>query len=134
MDFDDFQKLYKTMAFDPVLLYVHFGSFDLQPPVKDPGAKKMHDSPAGKRDLEQFFEWLSGKGVKHIIKIKVDENKDEPHCDESIIESLKKFDVEILDWRKTDLCPFVIQQASQSWSAFHELHLHWSGSNAVLRA
>lgn len=88
-----------------------------------------------------FFEWLQKrKGVKKIFKVIVDDT-DSPHRDEDIINvlagkgnrgpaRLQSFDVEILDWRKTDICPVVVQSAAPN---LQELHLRWSGSNAVLR-
>lgn len=121
------------MSFDPVLLYVDFGIFDLQATGIGPRSQ-VQDGPTGKQYLWNFFDWLFKKGVRYIIKVMVAENKDTAHCNETIIKSLKLFDVEILDWQKVDLCPSVIQQASEKWSNFHELHLLWSGSNAVLRA
>lgn len=88
-----------------------------------------------------FFEWLQKRqGVKKIFKVIVNDT-DSPHRDEDIINvlagkgnrgpaRLQSFDVEILDWRKTDLCPIVVQSAAPN---LQELHLRWSGSNAVLR-
>lgn len=121
------------MSFDPVLLYVSFGTFDLK--GRDIGSRGQDlDGQTGKQDLKKFFDWLSKKGVKYIIKVIVADNEEKAHRDETIIKSLDQFDVEILDWKKIDLCPHVIREASKKWSKFHELHLLWSGNNAVLRA
>jgi hypothetical protein len=86
-----------------------------------------------------FFQWLQEKKkVKKILKVVVDD-KNHPHRDEDIEgvlgpergpANLKSFDVEILDWRKFDICPVVIQNAAPN---VRELHLQWSGKNSVLR-
>ena len=42
----------------------------------------------------------------------------------------KFFDIEVLDWRRVDLCPETIRRSAPSVQI---LYLQWSGSNAVLR-
>lgn len=42
----------------------------------------------------------------------------------------KFFDIEVLDWRRVDLCPETIRRSVPS---VRILYLQWSGSNAVLR-
>lgn len=93
-------------------------------------------------DQLYFLRWLrQKKGVKKIIKLTVDDRR-EPHRDEDIEEAVggwddrqgknepsRSFDVEILDWRKLDLCPVTISRAAPN---VRELHLQWSGSNSVL--
>ena len=101
------------MSFDPVLLYVNFGIFDLEATGIGPRSQ-VQDGPTGKHYLWNFFDWLFKKGVRYIIKVMVAENKDTAHCNETIIKSLKLFDVEGL-------------------INCQEFHLFWSGSNAVVR-
>ncbi|KAE8356245.1 hypothetical protein BDV28DRAFT_145429 [Aspergillus coremiiformis] len=127
---ENFKAGYNHISFDPVLLYVEFGQVKVdrpegRPPKVIPGR--------GKDDLGIILDWLSGKNVRRIIKLAVDDMADPPHSDETIIKSLSKFNIENLQWRKIDLCPFVIREASKNWSDFQEIHLWWSGSNAVLR-
>lgn len=78
-----------------------------------------------------FFDWLREKGVKRILKVIVDDLEGPAHSDEAIEKVLHGFDVEILDWRKVDLCPELICKASRKMK---EVYLRWSGNNAVLRA
>lgn len=135
MDFDRFKESYKLFNFDPALLYVDFRKLELQVSDNPRAAEGMQDSGAGRRDMVQFFDWLyTDKRVRDIIKVTVEDREGVPHCDEVIIDSLKRFSIEILDWRKLDLCPFAIQRASAKSNKMRELHLWWSGSNAVLRA
>ncbi|KAK6227481.1 hypothetical protein QIS74_01036 [Colletotrichum tabaci] len=91
-------------------------------------------------DQLQFFRWFRSWGVEKILKVVVDDRA-HPHRDEEIEEVLaglrgkeplhqRSFDVEVLDWRKEDLCPEVIRTAAPQ---VRELHLYWSGRNSVLR-
>ncbi|KAJ2994552.1 hypothetical protein NUW58_g1527 [Xylaria curta] len=89
-------------------------------------------------DQLYFLRWLRGRGVEKILKVTVDD-MEKPHRDDEIEEilagkkaqsSAQSFDVEILDWRKPDLCPEMIQTATPH---VRELHLQWSGNNVVLR-
>ena len=84
-----------------------------------------------------YFDWLhKDMGVEKILKVIVDD-MEKPHGDEAIEEAIggtgtlkHSFDVEILEWRKVDLCPETIRRAAPNVT---ELHLEWSGSNSVLR-
>jgi hypothetical protein len=71
------------------------------------------------------------KDVRHILKVIVDDLKDLPHSDQAIEESLRRFKVETLDWRKVDLCPQTLYNACRD---VRELYLRWSGNRAILRA
>lgn len=112
---------------------------------------------AGRRDMETFFKWLRDKNVTNIIKVIVEDRKGStPHSDQAIETALKEFDVEILDWRKVDIDPRTIWEATRGdRSNLRELHLckncsarllspstiqaadiftGWSGNNALLRS
>ncbi|KAJ5087242.1 hypothetical protein N7456_010858 [Penicillium angulare] len=84
----------------------------------------------GRKDLLFFFNWLKDKGVKHIIKVIVDDFKD-PHSDEVIDQCLSPFTIDILDWSKPDLDPEMLYNACPK---VQELILRWGGNNAILRA
>ena len=137
MDFDRFKDAYKRFSFDPALLYVDFRKVEFQDPdIDNPRAlKRPQQAGAGRRDMVKFFDWLyTEKRVRDIIKVTVEDSEGMPHCDEAIVASLERFSIEILDWRKLDLCPLAIQRASAKSKNIRQLHLWWSGSNAVLRA
>lgn len=78
-----------------------------------------------------FFQWLSDKGVRHIISVQVYDYGPSPHADECIENALSRFEIESLDWRKVDLDPRTIRQACPK---LRELTLWWSGNNTTLRA
>lgn len=134
---DSVSKLFDQCTFYPALRHVALPPLVMKPmPPANKGEIRYQHA-----DQLFFFEWLQKrKGVKKIFKAIVNDT-DSPHRDEDIINvlagkgtrgpaRLQSFDVEILDWRKTDLCPIVVQSAAPN---LQELHLRWSGSNAVLR-
>ncbi|KAL6692896.1 hypothetical protein J3F84DRAFT_401937 [Trichoderma pleuroticola] len=87
---------------------------------------------AGRTDMEILFKLLRDKGVRHIVKVIVFDLEAPPHSDESIERCLSGFkSIEILDWRKVDLCPETIFKACHN---VVELHLWWSGNNGILMA
>ncbi|KAI1083970.1 hypothetical protein F5B20DRAFT_526194 [Whalleya microplaca] len=110
----------------------------------------------GRKDMVHFCDWLYKKGVRHIIRLSVDDCGDveeKVHSDEAIQESLERFIIERLDWKKTDLDPETILHISSKAiikeaptpenpknvefipdQQLKQLYLKWSGSNAVLRA
>ena len=75
--------------------------------------------------METFFKWLRDKNVTNIIKVIVEDRKGSTaHSDQAIETALKEFDVEILDWRKVDIDPRTIWEASRKErSNLRELHL-----------
>ncbi|KAK0648154.1 hypothetical protein B0T16DRAFT_325322 [Cercophora newfieldiana] len=142
-------KKYPLLREDPVRNYFqhHKYSTTLQFVVLCELKIELSPKPGPKRYPDQLFflQWLrEAKGVTKIIKLTVDDRR-EPHRDEDIEQvvggwddsdpkkpgtnTAASFDVEILDWRKADLCPVTIKRAAPN---VRELHLHWSGSNSVL--
>lgn len=126
------------MSFDEVLRYVSFDRVELQKPEQSTNesklSKKLPSKPKlgrGREDLTFFFDWLYKKKVRHILKVTVDDLEEPSHSDKAIEESLRRFEVEILDWRRIDLCPETLYIACRN---VKELYLRWSGNRAVLRA
>lgn len=83
--------------------------------------------------MARFFSWLWDNRVKNIIRGSVEDRCNVPHSDQSIEKALYRLNVEILDWRKVDMDPQAIREASIN-SNLRELHLWWSGNNAILRS
>lgn len=52
------------------------------------------------------------------------------HSDENIEKALGGFKIENWDWQKVDLCIDTIATAAPE---VKEVHLYWSGNNAILR-
>lgn len=131
-----FHKSFQLTTFADVLQYVEFPSVSLAE-NKIPNARYFREhkefyrsETIGRKDLLFFFSWLKDKNVKHIIKVNVQDHTD-PHCDEVIEKALSSFRIDILNWSKPDLDPEIICNACPY---VKELHLHWGGNNAVLRA
>ena len=132
--FDGFAESYGSFNLDNALLYVHFGQVDLEQLVlRVRRNETSSDRGTGKKDMQQFFKWLRKKEVKSIVKVIVEDRKSPAHSDQVIEEALKDLTVEILDWRKYDLCPMAIRNACKS-SQLREIHLWWSGNNTTLRS
>lgn len=136
-----FAEVFSKYKFYPVLRHVALPPLEIKPLSLSTSSTKKGENKYHYTDQLLFFEWLQVKmGIKKIFRVVVDDTR-APHSDEEIINvlagkgtrgraRLQSFDVEILDWRKTDLCPVVVQSAAPN---LRELHLRWSGSNAVLR-
>lgn len=119
---------FQHLEFDRVLQYVAFPKIQI-----DLGNNLPDMRFQGSRYLVFFFQWLKEKGVERIVKVEVDDmpSKTPGHSDEAIEEALKPFGVEILNWRRMDLCPLMLSRVGEN---LQQVTLQWSGSNAVLRS
>ena len=83
-------------------------------------------------DYVKVFNWLRKKGgVRKVLEANIEDDETEPHCDEAIETALKGLDVEILNWKKLDLCSDVLWNAARD---VKELFLYSSANNDVLRS
>ncbi|KAL3702989.1 hypothetical protein TMatcc_010176 [Talaromyces marneffei ATCC 18224] len=125
--YDNFQ----TTQFDEVLQYVEF-PVQITPGETFREHRSLYNSKTiGRRDLLFFFSWLKDKGVKHIIKVIVQDSTD-CHCDEVIEKCLSPFHIDVLDSSKLDLDPEMLYNACPDVKEL--LHLRWGANNAILRA
>lgn len=124
----EFRKHFGHLQFDRILQYVAFPRVELN---RQGDASTLSERCQGRQDMEFFFDWLWGKGVRRIIKVIVDDLGHPPHSDEAIEKALQPFGVEILDWRRLDLDPTTLEAIGKN---LREVHLQWSGRNTVLRA
>lgn len=131
-----FYENFQMTRFDQVLQYVEFPAVRLKEgkmprrETFDEHRAFYHSKTNGRKDLLFFFSWLKDKGVKHIIKVIVQDTTD-PHCDEVIEKCLSPFRIDVLDWSKPDLDPEMLHTACPD---VKELHLRWGGNNAILRS
>jgi hypothetical protein len=139
--FKDFEDSYTGFKFDDVLQYVKFGHIELDrklPRSRRQGQVSDPSPGEGREDIACFFDWLrKTKKVSNIIKVTVEDRVGTPHSDEAIERALAAFNVEILEWRKVDIDPQAIWSACRTTDqtpVLRELHLWWSGNNAILRA
>ena len=83
-------------------------------------------------DYVKVFNWLRKKGgVRKVLEANIEDDEAEPHCDEAIEMALRGLDVEILNWKKLDLCSDVLWNAARD---VKELFLYSSANNDVLRS
>ncbi|KAK4077874.1 uncharacterized protein Triagg1_3568 [Trichoderma aggressivum f. europaeum] len=101
--------------FDRVLQYVTFPQVEVaikgRLADRQIGAEKGKQEHLGRKDMVHFFNWLYEKGVRHIIRVSVNDSGDpgeKIHTDQAIQQCLERFVVESLDWQKTDLDPETI--------------------------
>lgn len=80
-------------------------------------------------DLSRIFRWLRERHVRRIERVTV-EDQEPSHQDETILQCLQGFDVEIWEWAKMDLPADVIARSS---NCVREIRLHSSGNRAVLK-
>jgi hypothetical protein len=101
-------------------------------PITSKLLKKVVKAPDGKgrSDMVFLFNFLRKKGIKRVIRVIVDDRLNPAHSDEAIEKALGGLKVEIWDWQKFDLCTETIISAAPD---AREVHLYWSGNNAVLR-
>ena len=80
--------------------------------------------------MKILFEFLRKKKVRRIVRLIVADRDKIAHSDEAVEIALRGFEVEIWDWQKFDICTETIASAAPD---VEEIHLYWSGNNAVLR-
>ncbi|KAG5801723.1 hypothetical protein H9Q74_013688 [Fusarium xylarioides] len=129
------------IQFDDVLMYAKFKAVQ----VHRPGRLASKARSRGRQDMNFFSNWLRDKGVKRILKLQVEDDDQCPHSDETIQIVLDRFQIEHLDWQKTDLDARVIcETGSEAGSEtddgsqgirsdLTEVTLKWSGNNVALR-
>ncbi|SPN96672.1 uncharacterized protein DNG_00193 [Cephalotrichum gorgonifer] len=132
----DFIHTFEHFNLDKVLQFVRFRNVR----VRGKEAVRFGDGVAlsspteddpGRTDMLFFFHWLRHKKkVERIVKVIVDDCRNDPHSDQTIEACLQPFMGEVLGWRKTDLCPLTISEVGKE---LREVSLLWSGSNSVLR-
>lgn len=132
------QRLSKHLRFENILQYVALPKLkvehrDKQHPPFSYGieGKDSSDPPdrLGLIDAVTIFKWLRYQGVRKIIKVIVVDDGEIPHSDQAIEECLEGFDIEILDWKKLDICSKPICRAARD---VRNIYLYSTGSNAVL--
>ena len=91
--------------------------------------KYVNRDGSGRDDMTVLFQFLREKKVKRIVRIIVADRDRDAHSDVAVETALRSFNVEIWDWQKYDICTETIANAAPD---VEEMHLYWSGKNAVL--
>ncbi|CCT70672.1 related to microbial serine proteinase [Fusarium fujikuroi IMI 58289] len=131
-------NLLRNINFEDTLQYVWIPRITVEEPQQSKSRTSMRKQikpvpdGAGRSDLVHVFNQLRNKGVETVLRVFVqDSDPNSPsHSDEAIEKALQGMGVEVWDWNKTDLCTEVIVNVAPK---AREIHLYWSGNNAVLR-
>lgn len=145
-----FLEFLTSLKFDETLQSVSLPDIQVDFKRRSQSASHNDSKQNGKerRDLKFIFDCLQARGVRHIIRLDVEDSKEVPHSDRAISESFSTITIEQFNWNKIDLDPRVIcnfgtnltwgEVASDSSTTFdsqiREVTLSWSGNNTALRA
>ncbi|KAK4244138.1 hypothetical protein C7999DRAFT_35493 [Corynascus novoguineensis] len=116
------------LSYEPIIEYARFPPLDLHPDDKD-----NFGMPPREEHTEVFdiLKWLRRtKKVSSIIELKVPDMLVNPHNELTIARYVKKFGVEILDWRFLDLSLSVFPKEVKS--KIRGIHLYSSGKRAAI--
>ncbi|KAF2729240.1 hypothetical protein EJ04DRAFT_556217 [Polyplosphaeria fusca] len=128
---DDLEKFSSHLYFEPALQYVAIPQLELENFPESKWRSEAFWNSRGRKDYLAIFDWLYGKGVRHIFRVIVTDHEDVPHSDAVIIRCLNRFGVERLDWRRFDLSSAAIFKAVPHVT---QLKLYCSGNDAILNS
>jgi hypothetical protein len=115
-DLDEISTAFEV-EFERTLKYVELPAFDAMKATR-------------REEARDILHWLGEcKRVNKIFELRVTDSLYQPHSEEVIEDALKKFDVENLDWRRTDLSINTVREAAPN---VKRLSLYCSGNQAVL--
>ncbi|KIW74380.1 hypothetical protein Z517_12320 [Fonsecaea pedrosoi CBS 271.37] len=117
MTFAQFESHWNKPDFETTLKYVPIANIKFKPDKDDDRVVSK-----GRNDATR---------VKRILHVIVDDMKRNYHSYDAIERALARADVEILDWRRPDLCPSNIFKIGKN---LKELYLYWGGNDAILGA
>ncbi|KAG7423012.1 hypothetical protein Forpi1262_v016053 [Fusarium oxysporum f. sp. raphani] len=145
-----FLEFLSSLKFDETLQFVSLPDIQVDFKRRSQFIPHNNTKKSGKerRDLKFFFDCLQTQGVRHIIRVDVEDSREFPHSDQAISESFHTITVEQFNWKKVDLDPRVICKlgSKATWgevtpdlsttcdSQIREVTLSWSGNNTILRA
>ena len=106
------------IEFESTLKYVELPAFEIS----------KTESFNARVEAYEILQWLKNKnhgGVTKILELKVNDALHDPHSEEIIEEAIKDFDIETLNWKRTDLSINTVQKAAPN---VRKLHLYSSGN------
>jgi hypothetical protein len=113
-----------NIAFESTLKYVY-----IPIPDSNDDLQNFLEMQAPHDEVSRILQWLTlEKGVRKIIELRVVDSSLWPHREDQIVDAVRKFDVEILDWRVADLSIDCVLDAAPN---VEELHLYSSTWNSL---
>ena len=127
---DQIYQGFAPLQFESVLQYVAFPNLQIRKNTpRSQRGKDVNRDGSGRDDMTVLFQFLREKKVKRIVRVIVADKDRDAHSDAAVEIALRSFRVEIWDWQKFDICTETIASAAPD---VEEMHLYWSGKNAVL--
>lgn len=119
------------LSYEPTIRYAEFPALDLSPEERKTYGDNAY-LPSEPNEVVRALDWLEkNKRVKRIIELKVPDRMINPHNELVIAEYVRKFEVEVLDWRFLDMSLSVFNDEVKG--RIRELHLYSSGRWAAVR-
>jgi hypothetical protein len=110
------------VEFESTVRYVDIPIPDF--PDSETGSGVSRGLRAEARDI---LKWLrQGKGVDGIYQLRIRDSPYLPHSEDMISESLRDFDIEDLDWKRTDLSIDLITEHCQNLKTLHLYAGSWA--------
>ncbi|KAL6867029.1 hypothetical protein J3F83DRAFT_761514 [Trichoderma novae-zelandiae] len=107
--------------FEKVLKYAVFPDLSGQAPFLGSADLKQDH-----REVRDTLGWLEERGVQEVLNLAVDDRLYCPHDDSEVAFCVNKFNVKVLNWKKTD-----IYLRDMADAPVEELHLYSSGNRSV---
>ncbi|KAH8803054.1 hypothetical protein F5884DRAFT_888196 [Xylogone sp. PMI_703] len=116
--------------YEESIRYAEFPALDLK--IEDRENFSYNNSFAAPyKEVFDVLDWLyKDKGVRSIMKLKVQDRLINPHNEVTIAENVERFEVKVLDWKILDLSISVF--GPEAKETLKELHLYSSGKRAVI--
>jgi hypothetical protein len=100
--------------YEPTIRYAQFPALDLRVEDRENFSYDNHFA-VKHQEVFKVLSWLyKHKGVKSIIELKVQDRLVNPHSELKIARYVKRFNVEVLDWKILDLPIFIFDDDDDS--------------------
>lgn len=117
----------ELLVYEPTIKYASFPALDVHSEGREHVGKSVLEENT---EVFDIMDWLRReKGVASIIELKVPDRMHNPHHEMRIAKYVRKFGVEVLDWRFLDLGLSIFDKVK---SNIRELHLYSSGKRAAI--
>lgn len=120
--------------YERTLKYVAFPPLDTMVTEREAYAENLN-LKKGHDEVFRVLDWLSVKMVTKIIKLTVPDRLVNPHDDLKMAEYVKKFKIEVLDWKVLDLSISIFRSKNPKdhmQQEIKELYLYSSGKRAAI--
>ena len=98
-------RSYSLIRYEETIRYAEFPVLDLNTQQQTPAVPDQQRSylESTHREILDMLDWLYDHGVRRIIKLRVPDRMVHPHDELEIAAIVRRFRIEVLDWRILDL-------------------------------